>query len=138
MFDAEHWVLVAEQVTKIAQSMESADGKRTMLAVAADYLKLADRAKHIADAAPAEHPAIAGFGRLGNNYYRALSASQRTLRQRAALAVIDPLLPFKIGPMNGEDARETGLFGRSEPVNQLAAAGAADEPAPCDLMVSRC
>ena len=44
MFDAEHWVLVAEQVTKIAESLKSADAKRTMLVVAADYLKLAERA----------------------------------------------------------------------------------------------
>jgi hypothetical protein len=50
MFDAEHWVLVAEEVTTIAESMESPDAKRTMLAVAADYLRLAERAKHVAEA----------------------------------------------------------------------------------------
>jgi hypothetical protein len=57
MFDAEHWVLVAEQVTKIAESLKSAEAKRTMLVVAADYLKLAESAKHIA---VAEHGRVRG------------------------------------------------------------------------------
>lgn len=38
MADAKHWILVAEEITAIAERMENPEAKRMMLAVAHDYL----------------------------------------------------------------------------------------------------